>query len=424
MNVVANGKLSTRAKIVGTFGIGFGFFAGAGVTGLSLVIGCVGVWALLYGVMSKERPLLTALKTSLVRHGLVWVSFVAFVVWAMVSATWSPAHKLAGESVRRLAAMLVFAPLAAWGCASAFAQDRLIARHGLIACISIALFILLFEGITDAAINKIASPEKDPLAIAGDLGRAATATLCLFWAAFAAMKRDTFDTKMILALVAICGFLAFQFGTDLNAVGLVLGSCAALLALSFPRLAIGILTGTSAVIMMSAPLLYPLLTRLAVSVVPNGHLPMSYGRRAQMWNFAADLIAQKPLTGWGIGAGSTFDKVIQFEGFPWPQIQLHPHAAPLHIWLETGAVGATLAAIAIIAAGGAAIRTFGRHEAAASALVGGMTFLALQWGFSHAAWREWMWTSFAAVIIFSLAVRDFRPKQRESHLPSYEEADL
>jgi exopolysaccharide production protein ExoQ len=130
-----------------------------------------------------------------------------------------------------------------------------------------------------------------------------------------------------------------------------------------------------------------------------------------MWNLAADLIAQKPLTGWGVGAGSTFDKIVRFEGFDWPEIQLHPHAAPLHVWLETGAIGAILSSIAIVAAGSAAITTFGRHKAATSALVGGLTFLALQWGLSHAAWREWMWTSFAAVIAFSLALRDYRPKQ-------------
>jgi hypothetical protein len=81
------------------------------------------------------------------------------------------------------------------------------------------------------------------------------------------------------------------------------------------------------------------------------------------------------------------------------------------VWLETGAIGAILASIAIIAAGSAAISTFGRHRVATSALVGGLTFLALQWGLSHAAWREWMWTSFAAVIAFSLALRDYRPKQ-------------
>lgn len=412
MSDVAQSKLSTRAKIAGTFGIGFGFFAGAGVTGLSLMIGLVGLWALIYGVTAPDRPLLKAIQAGLVRNWLAWLSFFAFVGWVMFSATWSPAHKLAGESVRRIGAMMVFAPLAVWASSSLVSDDQATARRSLMGCMFIALFILVSETVTNAAVNKIASPEKEYLAIAGDLGRAATATLALFWATFATLRRDAARAGPAFLLVVFGGLIAFQFGTDLNAVGLVLGTCAALLALAYPRVAIGILSGSCAVIMIGAPVIYAFLTRLAVAVAPGGHLPMSYGRRAQMWNLAADLIAQKPLTGWGLGAGSTFDKVIRFEGYDWPEIQLHPHAAPLHIWLETGAVGAMLAAIAIIAAGAAAMRTFGRHKVAASALVGGMTFLALQWGMSHAAWREWMWTSFAAVIIFSMALLDTRSQPK------------
>ena len=408
MNAMTELRLSARAKIAGTLGIGFGFFAGVGVTGLSLLIGIVGLWSLIYGVSANGRPLVLALAQGLRRQWFAWLTFFGFVGWVMVTAIWSPARDLAGESGRRLAPMVIFAPLAVWACASTENEDQKIARRALLGGVSIALFVLTFETLTAGAMNKIASPEKDPLAIAGDLGRAGTATLSLFWIGFACLKRDVTDTRILIGFVLISGLIAFQFGTDLNALGLLVGTCAALLALSMPRVAMGLLTGTCAIIMISAPLLYPVITKVAVAIVPGGHLPMSYGRRAQMWNLSADLIAQKPITGWGVGAGSTFDKIVRFEGFDWPQIQLHPHAAPLHVWLETGAVGAALASIAIIAAGSAAIATFGRHKVAASALVGGLTFLALQWGLSHAAWREWMWTSFAAVIAFSFALRDYR----------------
>jgi O-Antigen ligase len=411
VNAQSDAGLTTRAKIAGTFALGFGFFAMVGVTGLSLVIGLVGLWALVWGLTSAKRPLLAAFSQGIAKNWLAWLSFGAFVVWVMASATWSPAPELAAQSVRRLACMGILAPLAIWASASTSEADQVTLRRAIIAALGMALVFLSFETLSGAAANKLASPEKDPLAIAGDLGRAATATLCLTWIGFACIKRSNFGPRLLFGLVIFSGFVALQFGTDLNAVGLVLGTCAALLALTFPRVAIGILSGISALIVISAPELYPFLTKIAVAIAPGGHLPMSYGRRAQMWNLAADLIAQKPLTGWGLGAGSTFDKVVRFEGFDWPQIQLHPHSAPLHIWLETGAVGAILASIAIIAAGGAAISTFGRHKVAASVLVGGLTFLALQWGMSHAAWREWMWTCFAMIIAGALALRDFAPKR-------------
>lgn len=411
MSLHAATRLNPRAKIAGAFGVGFGFFAGVGVTGLSLLIGLVGLWALLSGVFGKERPFLAALARGLKRRWFVWLAFSGFVGWAMITALWSPAPVLAGETVRRLAAMMIFAPLAVWASSSPNEADQAVARRAILAGIGVALFIIVGESLNGAAVNKLASPEKEPLAIAGDLGRAATATLSLFWVGFACLKRDAYDQRLLIVYVGIGIYTACQFGTDLNSLGLVVGTCGALLALFHPRIALGILTGSCATVMVCAPLLYPFLTRLAVAVVPGGQLPMSYGRRAQMWNYAAELIAQKPLTGWGVGAGSTFDTIISFEGFDWPQIQLHPHAAPLHIWMETGGVGAVLASIAIIGAGSAAITAFGRHKVAASVLVGGLTFVALQWGLSHAAWREWMWTSFAAVIAFSLALRNYPPKQ-------------
>ncbi len=409
MNAVPNARLSTRAKIAGAFGVGFGFFAGVGVTGLSLLIGVLGLWAIINGISTKGRPLLAALAQGFARQWFAWLTLFGFVGWVVASSLWSPAEQLAGESVRRISAMIILGPLAVWGSTFVDECDNAIARRAVLAGLGIALFILIFETITGAAINKVASPEKDHLAIAGDLGRAGTATLSLFWVGFACLKRDNYGPRLLVGFVIISAIVALQFGTDLNGVGLVVGTCAALLALSIPRVVLGVLTGSCAAIMASAPMLYPFLTKVAVAVVPGGHLPMSYGRRAQMWNLSAELISQKPLIGWGLGAGSTFDTVVRFEGYDWPEIQLHPHAAPLHVWLETGAIGAVLASIAIIAAGAGAIATFGRHRIATSALVGGLTFLALQWGLSHAAWREWMWTSFAAVIAFSFALRNFWP---------------
>ena len=65
MSLPSDGHLSARAKIAGTFGIGFGFFAGVGVTGLSLLVGMLGVWALVYGVGATGRPLVDRKSTRL-----------------------------------------------------------------------------------------------------------------------------------------------------------------------------------------------------------------------------------------------------------------------------------------------------------------------------------------------------------------------
>lgn len=400
--------MDPRAKIAGAFGIAFGFFAGTGVSGLAMSLGIAGLWGLIYGLRSQGKPLDRAFVGVWKKHGETWLCLSLFALWVLMTSIWSPAEELAAETVRRLAAVCVLGPIGIWAVYACRGEDRLLAQRAIIAGVFLSFGILASEAMSHYAMNRFASPEKEPLEIAGDMGRAASATLTLFWVAFACLHQQDSDTRIRLALIALAIFISLQFGTDINAVGLALGTLAALFALSFPRFSLALISGGAATLIAAAPLIYPALAQIAFTLLPGDKMPISYGRRAQMWETAAHFIAQKPLTGWGLGAGSTFDTPILYRGFEWPIIQLHPHAAPLHIWLETGGIGALLAAITIILAGGVAIRIFGRYRVATSALVGGLTFLALNWGFSHSAWREWVWTSLAALIAFSFMLRNSR----------------
>ncbi|WP_085341352.1 O-antigen ligase family protein [Aquidulcibacter paucihalophilus] len=401
-------RLDPRAKIAGAFGIAFGFFAGTGVSGLAMSLGIAGLWGLIYGLSAQGKPLDQAFVKALKKHGETWLCLSLFALWVLSTSLWSPAPALAEETVRRLAAVCVLAPIGIWAVYACRGEDRLLAQRAIIAGVFLSLGIQASEAISHYAMNRFASPEKEPLEIAGDMGRAASATLTLFWVAYACLYQQMSDARIRFALVGLAIFVSLQFGTDINAVGMVLGTLAALFALSFPRTALALVSGGAATLIAAAPLIYPALANLAFKLLPGDKMPLSYGRRAQMWETASGYVTQKPLTGWGLGAGSTFDTPIMYGGFEWPIIQLHPHAAPMHIWLETGGIGALLASVTIVLAGGVAIRVFGRHRIATSALVGGLTFLALNWGFSHSAWREWVWTSFAALIAFSFMLRNSR----------------
>jgi len=400
--------MNPSAKIAGAFGIGFGFFAGTGVSGLAMSLGIAGLWGLIYGLRAKGKPLDRAFVGALKKHGEAWLCLFLFAMWVLLTAIWSPAPELAAETVRRLAAVCVLAPIGIWAVYRCQGEDRLLAQRAIIAGVFVALGIMVSEALNHYAMNRFASPDKEPLEIAGDMGRAASATLTLFWVAYACLYQQMSDARIRFLLVAVAIFTSLQFGTDINAVGLAVGTIAALFALSFPRLALGLVSGGAAILIAAAPLIYPTIAQVAFQLLPGDQMPLSYGRRAQMWETASNYIAQKPLTGWGLGAGSTFDTPILYGGFEWPIIQLHPHAAPLHIWLETGGIGALLASVTLIMAGGVAIRVFGRYRVASAALVGGLTFLFLNWGFSHSAWREWVWTSLAALIAFSFMLRNPR----------------
>src|SRR6185503_20527219 len=63
-------------------------------------------------------------------------------------------------------------------------------------------------------------------------------------------------------------------------------------------------------------------------------MPQTDSIRLDYWSHAIDWIAMRPLKGWGLDASRVFG----------PGIKLHPHNAPLQVWLELGVVGAVLAA--------------------------------------------------------------------------------
>jgi O-antigen ligase len=78
-------------------------------------------------------------------------------------------------------------------------------------------------------------------------------------------------------------------------------------------------------------------------------LVTSAQHRVQIWNHVAELIEQKPLTGWGFDAARAFkkDRVASEQGDR-QLLPLHPHNAPLQVWLELGAIGAAIGAVLLV----------------------------------------------------------------------------
>ncbi len=114
----------------------------------------------------------------------------------------------------------------------------------------------------------------------------------------------------------------------------------------------------------------------------------SIWHRTEIWAFVADRIAERPLLGWGLNAARV---VPGGKGFIQPGVEnlpLHPHNAVLQIWLELGAVGATIgAAIAVLVVyhatspGHAQGTRIGMTAAAAAALTVATT--------AYGLWQGW-----------------------------------
>lgn len=139
--------------------------------------------------------------------------------------------------------------------------------------------------------------------------------------------------------------------------------------------------------------------------------------RMQIWTFASDRIAEKPLLGWGLEAdrfipggktpvyiGNCDDRSLGYYGEALP---LHPHNGPLQIWLDLGGLGAVLAALAlaraIVPMAWRAVSN--RLEAASLTLATVPAFIVICLGYGF--WQSWL---LAALWVMALCIgRRFAP---------------
>ena len=376
----------------------------AGGLGLVTVTGLLALLGLVVAVRRREG----LLQLTRGPGGLsVLITGLALTVWMAGSVGWSPVGW--GEAARTMLLQLPVAFLAVLVLAGATREDRVHAMRGLVALVGGAAFILTMEALNGYQIMRMANPAQDVLELERTLGRGAVAVAVLGVMAALAAARLGLRRQVSLGMLVLSGFVATRFGMDMNLVLFVLAVLAAAAAWIAPRLTLGAICGVAAVAVVAAPALYARLAQLVFVIWPDQNGPLSYERRAQMWQFAIERIAERPVKGWGLDASRTFDGVISYRGFEWADIQLHPHASPLQIWLELGAVGACLTALLLGAAGWGLVRLFGRDRLAAAAMASALVALLAAWGFSFGFWQPWLWSLMVLAVGFAIAMRRIGP---------------
>ena len=124
-------------------------------------------------------------------------------------------------------------------------------------------------------------------------------------------------------------------------------------------------------------------------------LPFSMGHRVLIWNHVAGLALERPLFGWGLDASRVLsDFATVPEGTLRGVIELlplHPHNAPLQIWLELGGIGALLA----LAMAWVLLRAIGKLDRAAQLFAYPLFACGLfMSGTAYGAWQTWWMSGF------------------------------
>lgn len=127
-------------------------------------------------------------------------------------------------------------------------------------------------------------------------------------------------------------------------------------------------------------------------------LPLSAQARLDSYAYVLDKIRQKIFLGWGIDASKSWDEthlITLPDGrmVDYAIVPGHPHNAALHVWAETGVVGAFLLALFAAFLGERLARTSSRSREIASTGAGiwvGALVLAL---LSYSLWNDAFWAS-------------------------------
>ena len=312
------------------------------------------------------------------------------ICWFVASSLWSPVEDKS-QAVRLMATALPGLLLAAE--AGADASTRRWFRIGFAAAIAMLCVLLGLEALSNMALNRIASPDAADWEIARNPGRGASVLVTCGWgvagALFAHGSRGA--ARLGLALLALMAGFATQFMQIANIAAFGAGLVAYLLALLAGRFAVWGVSALLAAFALGAP---ALLANPRWADLLGAPFPIEV--RAQIWAYASELIGERRWLGHGLDAARLYSKEVEIGGSVQDLMPLHPHNASLQIWLETGAVGAALAAAVLLVGGWVLAKRMktNRHQmAAACATLASFGLLANS---TYGAWQEW-WIATACI---------------------------
>ncbi|MBY0565398.1 MAG: O-antigen ligase family protein, partial [Hyphomonadaceae bacterium] len=295
-------------------------------------------------------------------------------------------------------AMLVFG--------SVFVASAGIRTHRAVGAACVAAFVVLVvlfavEVLGDMPLSRAtAAPGAPEEELLRRIYRATTVLMALAFPAAGLLLAEgrTNAGRAILAAALLAMFSSSQSAT---LVAFVLGLGAFMVAYAAPRFAVLAVSGGLAFWVLAAPFLTP---TLATSLAVN-NLPDSWAARLGIWEYASARILEQPWIGHGLDASrAVTERIAISEAMEIRAIQVHPHSASLQVWYETGAVGAVLAAAALLAGGWSLSRMAANDRVMAATAAAALASLGFVANVSYSAWQEW-WVAtlfIAAASVYAL----------------------
>jgi O-antigen ligase len=322
------------------------------------------------------------------------------LVWGTASALWSV------DPWRSLIVAARLAGLFAVGLALAWAADRIKAPRRLTFLLLTGLALGVAMAATDLVTQgKLGAPFTERAYQPAALNRASV-SFAIFLLPASAVLACLEQTIFALITATITAALIYALaGTAAKGALLAALPMGLLLYLSRARVA-RVAAVMLVLVIITAPLSLTKLAQRAPFAETADAVKLSAGHRLLIWSFTGDRIVERPLAGWGLDASRAMpggnDSIRPHQTW----MPLHPHDAPLQLWLELGVPGAVVLALLVALAWFALADTDWPRLFAASAGASLMAALVASFA-SYGIWEEWwlgtLWFVLFAIIVMARA---------------------
>jgi O-antigen ligase len=275
------------------------------------------------------------------------LAFAALVIWCAIASFWGFTVTQSLVLALRIGAIFAAALVT-------FAIVRRLdagVRDGLgawlLAGILISLAIMVSERLFGYPFSGwFAELVSQKANLSARLNRGATAMAMMMWPAAALLWRRG-AVAASLVFLAGAGAILSSLASGAAILGVAAGGATAILALLHRKAGRLVLVAATVVALAGTALAAKEMYRRDWQNAD--WLVISAQHRVQIWNHVAELVEQKPLTGWGFDAARAFKKDrVASEGGDRQLLPLHPHSAPLQVWLELGAIGVAIGAVLLL----------------------------------------------------------------------------
>jgi len=317
------------------------------------------------------------------------------LLWGTASATWSV------DWLRSLIVAARMAGLFASGLALVWAADSIRAPRRLTFVLLGSLVLAVALAVADLATHgAVGAPFTDRAYQPAGLNRAAVSFAIMLLPLTAVLAGGSAVWALLLATATVAAIFMLA-GTTAKAA-LVAGLPMGVLLYYARTRAARAAALVSALIIITAPLTFARVGSLEALTETADAVKLSAGHRLWIWSFVGNRIAERPLAGWGLDASRSIPggKDPIRPGETW--LPLHPHNAPLQLWLELGVPGAAVFAL-IVGYLWHALAVAPWSQMFAAAAGASLATALIACGAAYGIWQEWwlgvLWFSLFGVLV-------------------------